>query len=162
MTTREGWATSWDLNVTSAHVMNEAFISLLLKSKDPRILFTTSGTSSLEETEILDAFPNRAPAAGWPKKDFNSIISYRVTKIGLNMLMKEWAKILRHDGVKLFCVAPGFLATGLGGVDKAQQLAAGAQDPSLGGISLRKVIEGERDADVFKVVRNYSTPVQPW
>lgn len=75
------------------------------------------------------------------------------------MVMKEWDKILRNDNIKVFAVAPGFLATNLGGEDLK---ALGAGDPSLGGISLRKVIEGERDADAGKIVRNYADPVQPW
>lgn len=76
------------------------------------------------------------------------------------MVMREWVKILRNDkNIKVFAVAPGFLATGLGGEDLASM---GAGPPYLGGISLRKVVEGERDADVGLVVRNYDTPVQPW
>lgn len=75
------------------------------------------------------------------------------------MVMREWFKVLRNDNVKVFAVAPGFLATGLGGEDLK---ALGAGEPSLGGISLRKVVEGDRDADVGKIVRNYLSPVQPW
>jgi NAD(P)-dependent dehydrogenase (short-subunit alcohol dehydrogenase family) len=29
--------------------------------------------------------------------------------------MREWARLLREDGVKVWCVSPGYLATGLGG-----------------------------------------------
>lgn len=77
------------------------------------------------------------------------------------MMMREWTRILREDGVKVWAIAPGFLATGLGGDAEALK-KMGAGDPSEGGVSIKKVIEGHRDADEGKVVRNYGTPVQPW
>lgn len=43
------------------------------------------------------------------------LTAYRSSKTGLNMLMREWVRILRNDGVKVWCLSPGFLATGLGG-----------------------------------------------
>jgi len=157
MTTREAWNTSWDVNVTGAHIVTETFIPLLIKSSDARLIFLASGTASLTETHVEHRI-NLAPEKGWPKAG-RSIISYRSTKTGLNMVMREWCKILRHDGVKIWAVAPGFLATGLGGEDLKKM---GAGEPSLGGIALRKIVEGERDADVGKVVRNYAIPIQPW
>jgi hypothetical protein len=33
----------------------------------------------------------------------------------LNMLMREWYRILKNDGVKVWCISPGILATGLAG-----------------------------------------------
>lgn len=159
MTTREAWNTSWDTNVTGTHIVTETFMPLLFKSSDPRLIFLTSGTASLEETDLLDRPINHAPESGWPKPPYRSIISYRSTKVGLNMLMREWFKILRHDHVKVFAIAPGFLVTGLGGEDLKK---LGAGPPSLGGEALKKVIEGHRDADVGKVVRQYNTSVQPW
>jgi NAD(P)-dependent dehydrogenase (short-subunit alcohol dehydrogenase family) len=50
----------------------------------------------------------------------NPVTSYRSSKTGLNMLMREWAKILKNDGVKVFAISPGFLATGLAGVGAEQ------------------------------------------
>jgi len=76
------------------------------------------------------------------------------------MLMKEWDRILRNDNVLVFAVAPGFLATGLGGEDLRR---LGAREPWEGGVALRRVVEGERDGDAGMVVRNYGpSPVQPW
>jgi len=87
--------------------------------------------------------------------------SYRSSKAGMNMLMVEWARMLRNDGVKVWAIAPGLLATNLGG-DPDYLKKLGAKDPKLGGEALRGLIEGKRDADVGKVVREYETPIQPW
>ena len=90
-------------------------------SSDPRLLFLTSGTSTLAGTERFDhpayARVNASPAAGWPKDEgINPITSYRSAKTGLNMLMREWHRLLKNDGVKVWAISPGFLATGLGGI----------------------------------------------
>lgn len=75
------------------------------------------------------------------------------------MLMREWTRILREDGVKTWCVSPGFLATGLGGnPERNKQL--GAIDPAIGANFVRAVIEGGRDEDVGKAIR--WDGVQPW
>jgi len=118
---REGFNKSWDVNVSGAHVMTTLFMPLLFKASDPRLMFVTSGTSSLIETERFDgpmySRLNGAPEKGWPKeKVMNPVTSYRSTKTGLNMLTREWARILRNDGVKVWAISPGFLATGLAGV----------------------------------------------
>ena len=54
MTIREAFNTSWDTNVTGTHVLTSAAVPLLLKSPDPRLMFLTSGTSTLAETERFD------------------------------------------------------------------------------------------------------------
>lgn len=125
MTVREAFNASWDVNVAGTHVMANEFIPLLLKSSQPRLMFVTSGTSALTETEKFDYPPlarlNASPDAGWPKPPLaNPVVSYRSSKTGLNMLMREWAKTLKNDGVKVFAISPGFLATGLAGIGPEQ------------------------------------------
>jgi NAD(P)-dependent dehydrogenase (short-subunit alcohol dehydrogenase family) len=125
MTVREAFNATWDVNVSGTHVMTHEFAPLLLKSSDPRLMFVTSGTSSLQETgEFVSenlARLNASPEAGWPKPDStNLFISYRSSKTGLNMLMREWAKILKNDGVKVFAISPGFLATSLADIGAEQ------------------------------------------
>ena len=121
MTIREAFNKAWDVNVTGTHIMTYEFVPLLLKSSNPRLIFMTSGTSPLSETERFD-HPvlqrlNASPEAGWPKaQGANPLWSYRASKTGLNMLMRQWVQTLRNDNVKIWCVSPGFLATGLGGV----------------------------------------------
>lgn len=74
-------------------------------------------------------------------------------------MMREWHRILLNDGVKVWCISPGFLATGLGG-DPAANKKNGATDPAVAGQFARTVVEGERDADVGKVV--LKDGIQPW
>lgn len=88
---RDGWNKSWDINVTGAHVLTESLMPLLLKSSTPRLLFVTSGGSSLAETERVDTDAFQAilgsPEAGWPKPPVpNPVMMYRSAKTGLNMV----------------------------------------------------------------------------
>jgi len=121
LTIREAFNKSWDVNVAGTQVMTVTFVPLLLKSSDPRLMFLTSGTSTLAGTEDMSTPTlqriNQSPPAGWPKDAIaNQLTSYRSSKTGLNMLMREWYRDLKNDGVKVWCISPGFLATGLGGV----------------------------------------------
>ncbi|KAJ7827846.1 hypothetical protein B0H14DRAFT_3144386 [Mycena olivaceomarginata] len=155
MSLREAFNANWDTNVTGAH------------SADPRLLFITSGTSSMTETDpsLWETVPtlagiNVSPAKGWPKAyTVASFPSYRSAKAGLNMLMREWVRILKEDGVKVWAISPGFLATGVGGASKEQLLKLGALEPHIGGEFVRDVVEGKRDHDAGKVIRRNT--VQP-
>lgn len=139
--------------------MTSAFIPLLLKSADPRLLFITSGTSTLAGTEDQVLAVNRHPAAGWPKPGFIGVPAYRSAKTGLNMLMREWYRILKGDGVKVWAISPGYLATGLGaGPEVSKKMGAG--DPAVAGPFIQSVVEGERDADVGKVLTKDG--IQAW
>jgi NAD(P)-dependent dehydrogenase (short-subunit alcohol dehydrogenase family) len=158
MNTRDMWNKSWDVNVTGTYIVTETFVPLLLKSSQPRILFITSGTSTLTEHDNLVMPVNRAPPKGWPKQTFR-IAAYRATKTGMNMMVLEWDRILKEDGVKVFAISPGHLATGLGGDAEAMKKMGGI-DPNIGAELVRDVVEGRRDEDVGKVVRKNN--VQPW
>jgi NAD(P)-dependent dehydrogenase (short-subunit alcohol dehydrogenase family) len=165
LTTRDAWNKTWDVNVSGTQIMTEAFIPLLLKSADPRLIFITSGTASLTETESMDSPMlerlNAAPPAGWPKDPKTSgLPAYRSCKVGLNMMMREWCRVLRNDGVKVWAVSPGFLATGLSGVGAEVLKKMGAKDPSEGGEFLRDVIQGKRDHEQGKAIR--AGMIQPW
>ncbi len=171
LTLREAWNQDYDVNVSGAHVMTHVFAPLLLASADaPRLLFLTSGLSSLQQTAQA-IFPgvvtgSQAPGGGifaskgWPKPPqlFGSA-GYRASKAGLNLLMLNWHWALHADGVKTFSVSPGFLATTLGGDPEALK-ARGAGDPARGGELIRDIVEGRRDADVGKVVN--SSGLQPF
>lgn len=76
------------------------------------------------------------------------------------MLMMTWYWLLKKDGVKTWCISPGFLATGLaGGVEKMKKMGAG--EAWQGGDIIKRVIEGERDADEGKVITQNGA-VQDW
>ena len=76
------------------------------------------------------------------------------------MLMLDWNHKMKADGVKVWGVGPGMLATDLGNMkEKAKEMGAG--HPSAGGDILRRVVEGERDADVGKIVGK-DNRIIPW
>lgn len=155
---RDMWNKSWAVNTTSTQIVTYTFLPLLLKSQDPRLVFITSGTSTLTESDNTAVFVNRPPPKGWPK-DSLAVAAYRSSKTGMNMMMREWARILHEDGVKLWCISPGHLATALGGDQQANK-NAGAIDPSIGANFVKDVVEGARDGDVGKAIRK--DDVQPW
>ena len=188
LTMRQMWNASWNVNTVGTQVMTATFAPLLLKSQDPRLLFMTSGTSTLKGSENLDLPINKVPDAGWPKKTQSNIPAYRSSKCGMNMMMRgafiiptlslqenpprdyanlifiialfsEWYRTLKEDGVKVWCLSPGFLATGLGGDQQANK-SLGAGDPASAGLFVRDVLEGGRDEDVGRVILRDG--VQPW
>jgi NAD(P)-dependent dehydrogenase (short-subunit alcohol dehydrogenase family) len=102
------WNKTWDVNVSGTVVLTESCMSLLLKSSNPRLLFLTSGTASLTESAYTaDRGPmwarlNASPAKGWPKEGVIDARAYRSVKTGLNMMMREWRRLLKEDGVKVW------------------------------------------------------------
>ncbi|KAH6132974.1 hypothetical protein HBI64_074370 [Parastagonospora nodorum] len=155
---REAWNQSWNVNTSGTQVMTTTFIPLLLQSSDPRLLFITSGTSTLAGSENQALAVNKYPPKGWPKSGFG-VPAYRSAKTGMNMLMREWHKLLHEDDVKVFAISPGFLATGLGGNTEMLKKMGGG-DPEIAGPFIKSVIEGERDADAGKVITKDG--IQPW
>jgi NAD(P)-dependent dehydrogenase (short-subunit alcohol dehydrogenase family) len=74
-----------------------------------------------------------------------------VAKAALDMMMLSWYWVLKEDGVKVWCVSPGYLATGLGG-SRAAASRRGAGHPSVGGKLIVDVVEGRKDDSVGKIV----------
>jgi NAD(P)-dependent dehydrogenase (short-subunit alcohol dehydrogenase family) len=114
----------------------------------------------LTESTIASIHFNKAPAKGWPKPPGFEIASYRASKTGMNMMVRNWERVLREDGVKVFCISPGFLATGLNGSESDQLRKMGAEEPSVGGDFVRDVIDGKRDGYEGKAIRK--DKVQEW
>jgi len=57
------------------------------------------------------------------------------------MMVRKWDRTLRNDGVKVFAISPGYLATGLGaGVEMNKKCGAG--DSRLGGSLLGTLLRG--------------------
>ncbi|KAF5001192.1 hypothetical protein FGRMN_1216 [Fusarium graminum] len=151
---------AYDVNVSSTQVFTATFIPLLLASSAPRMVFLTSGLSTLQgaHESFLTKVSGSIPT-GWPKPGLPTTLAYRSAKTALNMVMLSWHHLLKADGVRVWSVSPGFLATGLGG-DPELLKKAGAGDPSTGGELVRSVIEGEKNEDVGKVIAQ--SGVQPW
>ncbi|KAL5584156.1 hypothetical protein FOVSG1_015507 [Fusarium oxysporum f. sp. vasinfectum] len=160
MSARAMWNKTYDVNVTGTHILTWNFAPLLLESNDPRLMFIASGTSSLTGSENPDLPPNKQPSKGWPKTLNNfHLPAYRSSKTAMNMMMREWFRLLGEDGVKVWAISPGYLATGLG-VGQEQNKTQGAIDPSIGAAIVKDVLEGVRDKEVGKVVLKQG--VQPW
>lgn len=155
---REMWDKSWSVNTTSTMVFTHTFAPLLLKSQSPRLLFITSGTSTMTEHTNQKLMVNQSPDKGWPKPNY-MVAAYRSAKCGMNMMMREWVRILAKDNVRVWAISPGLLATGLGGNPEMMK-KMGAIDPAIGADFVKSVVEGQRDADVGTVIRKDET--QPW
>lgn len=147
---RECFTKAYDVNVAGTQVMTWKFMPLLLKSTDPRLIFV-SGLSAITLAS-QKYFPTPLQPAGWPKNIDFETIGYRCSKTALNMMMVDWAHKLKEDGVKVWGVGPGMLATNLGHLPPEKVKAMNLGHPSAGGQLLRKVVEGERDADAGKLI----------
>lgn len=164
MTVRQAWTKAYDLNTTCTHLLTHSIIPLLLKStaSAPRLIFITSGTSTLTDHHNLALMINKSPPAGWPKPPAFAVPAYRSSKTGMNMMVLEWERVLKEDRVIVHNVSPGLLATGLGGsaITPEQRMASGALHPSIGGEFVRDVVEGKWDDHRGVVVSRKG--VQPW
>ncbi|KAL9092130.1 MAG: hypothetical protein Q9165_004563 [Trypethelium subeluteriae] len=161
LTTREAWNAGYDVNVSGTQVLTQTFMPLLLASTTtPRLLFITSGLSSLAGAANPNSMRYTNPPAGWPKPPGPVFVAYRSSKTALNMLMLDWHRILKNDGVKVWSISPGFLATGLGAVGADALRRMGAGEPKVGGEFIRDVVEGKRDADAGNVINKDG--IQPW
>lgn len=59
--------------------------------------------------------------------------------------------MLKEDGVKVWCISPDLIATGLGGNQEVSK-SLGAGDPATAGQFVRSVLEGQRDSEVGRVL----------
>lgn len=142
--------------------MTEVFAPLLLNSANPRLLFLTSGLAQIQVLAESPAEMDKSSPTAQTRVSSSAPsgpTGYRATKVAINMIMLMWNLALQGNGVKVWGVSPGILATGLGG-DKEFFKAIGAADPSIGGDLIRNIIEGEHDGSVGKVVGQDG--VQPW
>jgi NAD(P)-dependent dehydrogenase (short-subunit alcohol dehydrogenase family) len=114
-----------------------------LKFTNSPFLFRTSGTSSLTEITEPKLSIDISPPVGWPKDHTTSLLGYRASKAALNIVVRDWCRLLKEDKVKVFDISPGFLATGLvvGMMEKS-----GAAHPSVGEL-VKDVVEGKTDDD---------------
>lgn len=156
---RENWNKAWDVNVAGTQIMTHTFIPLLLKSSSPRLLFMASGTSTFADKAHAASPVNQIAPKGWPKHVL-SVAAYRSSKAGMTMMMREWWRLLQEDGVRVWCISPGYLATGLGGVGAEKLKTMGAGDPEPAGRFVVSVVNGARDADVGLVITKDG--VQAW
>ncbi|TVY82817.1 Short-chain dehydrogenase/reductase tropE [Lachnellula suecica] len=146
-TPREALRAILAVNVVGVVSVTEAFLPLLRKSKEPRLIFVGSSVGSISQA----ADPNSkyyAPMAN----------EYRCSKAAVNMLMTQYWVKLGKDVFKVFGADPGLVATNF--VDPDVTRKRGAAEPEIGGERIATVVRGNRDADVGRVCGEYG--ISPW
>lgn len=90
--------------------MTLAFIPLLRKSPDPRIINISSGMGQLRELD-----------GNYP--------AYRMSKAALNAQTLMFSKQLERDGIRVNAVCPGWVRTAMGGPEAPLSAKEGADTP---------------------------------
>ncbi|KAF4541588.1 Short chain dehydrogenase [Lasiodiplodia theobromae] len=127
------------VNTFAPLLVTDAFVHLLKKSKDPRII---NVSSSLGSTTLL-----REEGLDWA---FKQAVTYRMSKAALNMLTVCQTAQFGLWGAKVWSYCPGFVVTnGWGDSEESRQQMRdnGAQDPRESALGILSIINGERDAD---------------
>jgi NAD(P)-dependent dehydrogenase (short-subunit alcohol dehydrogenase family) len=139
---------AFEINTIGQVIMTETFRPLLAKSKDARLIFLSSRLSSISIRLQPDHQSYNAPFA-----------PYRISKAALNMWAACAAKEGKEQGIRVWTVDPGLVATNLGGnKDALEQMGAGSSEVSAQ--TILSIIEGQRDADIGKLI--YKDGVHPW
>jgi NAD(P)-dependent dehydrogenase (short-subunit alcohol dehydrogenase family) len=88
---------AYEVNTLGPLRVSQAFLSLVKKSKNPRIVNMTSGLASLSG------------------KSEGAFYAYGASKAALNMLTRTMAFDLKKDNVTVVCLDPGWVQTDMGG-----------------------------------------------
>lgn len=88
--------------------MSTAFLPLLRKSKDGRIINISSGMGALDDL-------------------FGGYAGYRLSKAGLNAQTILLSNDLRGDKIKVFAMCPGWVRTEMGGAEAPRTVEKGAE-----------------------------------
>jgi NAD(P)-dependent dehydrogenase (short-subunit alcohol dehydrogenase family) len=137
-------------NLVGVASVTEAFLPLLKKSDEPRLVLVSSSVGSI--THASDKTSRYCSPAGTP---------YRCSKAGVNMMVAQYGHAVSAQGksFKVFGADPGLNATNLMG-DADSLRARGAVEPHVGGGVIASIVKGERDEDVGKLCS--LTGVVPW
>lgn len=144
---REAARETLAVNVVGSVSVTEAFLPLLRKSSDPRLIFVSSSVGSI--THASD------PKSPYHRPQGNE---YRASKAALNMYVAQYQCKLSPEGFKVFGADPGLVVSNL--VNAENQRARGGVEGYVGGERIATVLKGERDADVGRVCGVYG--VLPW
>jgi NAD(P)-dependent dehydrogenase (short-subunit alcohol dehydrogenase family) len=93
-------------NLIGPLLVARAFLPLLLKSADPRIINVSSGLGALSD------MGNQHPA-------------YSMSKTALNALTRQLSAALKHQSVKVNSVCPGWVRTDMGGANATRDVTEG-------------------------------------
>ncbi|BDD55990.1 hypothetical protein MAP00_001470 [Monascus purpureus] len=87
-------------NVLSSHLVTRAFIPLLKKGHQKKVINISSTLGSITLASKFQLFP---------------VPAYKVSKAALNMLTVQYALALEDEGFTVFTISPGWVQTDLGG-----------------------------------------------
>lgn len=140
---REAFRKILDVNVVGALSTAEAFLGLLRKSSEKRLVLVSSSTGSI--THAAD-----------PNSLYYSPLGteYRTSKAAVNMLMVMYQARLKDEGFKVLGADPGLCATNFTGNTESLR-NRGAAEPEDGGRRVAVVVKGEKDTDVGRVLGDY-------
>ncbi|KAG9230058.1 short chain dehydrogenase [Amylocarpus encephaloides] len=137
---------TFNTNLFGAVAATELFMPLILKSKDPRVINTSSNLGSIG----CRSDPND-PYYGMKKM----ADTYRMSKAAMNMLTACTLANYGDQGVKAWSFCPGYVVTNLSGTGekgRQERIENGAGDASISGRTLAGIIDGKEDANVGKFV----------
>ena len=140
---REKYREVLNTNAVGPLSMTEAFLDLLRKSAEPRLVFVSSSVGSI--TQAADPASKYYSGNGF---------EYRSSKAAVNMLIVLYWNRLQKEGIKVLGADPGLTATNFTGNAEAL-LARGAVTPEQGAERIATVVKGEKDANVGKVTGEY-------
>ena len=95
------------VNFYGPMMMNTAFLPLLRKSRDGRIINMSSGMGAIDDL-------------------FGAYAAYRLSKAGLNAQTILLSNDLRGDRIKVFAMCPGWVRTEMGGAEASRSAEQGA------------------------------------
>ncbi|KAK6374592.1 hypothetical protein LTR64_002703 [Lithohypha guttulata] len=140
---------NFDTNVVGPALVSQASRPLLLKSTNPRSIYISSGSGSIER------------ASHRTKQVLPNAESYSVSKAALNMLALNEKIDYGAQGLKVFVFCPGFVVSNIRGSSKEERSGGGmAGDPDVSAMMLLDMIEERRDEDIGKFI--HRDGIYPW
>lgn len=147
---KEEFQETFATNVIGPAIVTEAFVELLKKSSDPRLLYVSSGLGS-----IGLRYNAKDPYYGLDAK------VYRTSKAAVNMLAACDLANFREWKCKVWAYDPGYVITNLTGEgDRERRKAQGAGSPETSAAGILKIVKGERDAEIGSFLERETT--WPW
>ncbi|MCJ1395420.1 hypothetical protein MMC18_008306 [Xylographa bjoerkii] len=98
--TMTGLNSTFNSNVTSAHIVTSAFLPLLRRGTQKKVANISSTLGSIGKARVYKPFP---------------VPAYKVSKAALNMLTVQYAQAYEDEGFVFVAITPGWLQTDLGG-----------------------------------------------
>lgn len=87
------------VNLTNGIYVTNAFLDLIRKGTEKKIVFVSSSSGDIEFTRITG---------------LAAVVGYSIAKAGVNMVATKYAAELAPEGIKTLSVSPGWVATDAG------------------------------------------------